>query len=158
GCPASAASATSETGCAPAPDHAVTADASSCPWRSSRSRTVSLANQPDGFRQGYRKDTEVPATEFDVQGLELAWTGVCWGGDLYPGEAGWNCRSFRGTRWQQVRDEPTRRFIVNKYRVLLTRAREGAVIWVPPGDDTDPTRPPQIYDSIADYLNRCEIE
>ena len=64
---------------------------------------------------------EVPATEFGIQGLELDWTGLCWGGDLYPQPDGWTCRAFRGTRWQQVRDASTRQYVVNKYRVLLTR-------------------------------------
>ncbi|WP_435018791.1 DNA/RNA helicase domain-containing protein [Tundrisphaera sp. TA3] len=100
---------------------------------------------------------EVPATEFGIQGLELDWTGVCWGGDLTPESGGWACRSFRGTRWRQVRDAGTRQHVVNKYRVLLTRAREGMVIWVPPGDPDDPTRPPSIGDAVADHLKRCGI-
>ncbi|WP_406694626.1 DUF2075 domain-containing protein [Singulisphaera sp. Ch08] len=101
---------------------------------------------------------EVPATEFAVQGLELDWTGLCWGGDLYPEESKWTCRAFRGTKWQQVRDPSTHRFIVNKYRVLLTRAREGMIIWVPPGDSTDPTRPSWIYDRVAEYLSQCGLK
>jgi hypothetical protein len=100
---------------------------------------------------------EVPATEFGIQGLELDWTGVCWGGDLYPQADRWIYRAFRGTRWEQVREDSTQRYIVNKYRVLLTRARQGGVIWVPPGDACDPTRPPPIYDDIAAYLDRCGI-
>ena len=100
---------------------------------------------------------EVPATEFGIQGLELDWTGVCWGGDLYPEDDRWVFRAFRGTAWQQVRDPSTRRYIVNKYRVLLTRAREGMAIWIPPGDPEDATRPPWIYDQIAEYLARCGV-
>lgn len=100
---------------------------------------------------------EVPATEFGIQGLELDWTGVCWGGDLHPRGGQWVCRAFRGTQWQHVRDESTRRYVVNKYRVLLTRAREGCVIWVPPGDDADPTRPPDVYDRVADHLVNCGV-
>lgn len=101
---------------------------------------------------------EVPVTEFGIQGLELDWTGVCWGGDLSPDAGRWSCRAFRGTKWQQVRNDSTCRYIVNKYRVLLTRAREGTVIWVPTGDRSDPTRPPTVYDKIAAYLTRCGIE
>ncbi len=112
-------------------------------------------NGSDDVRSSYY--LEVPATEFGIQGLELDWTGLCWGGDLYPEEGSWICRQFRGTRWQQVRDDSTRGYIVNKYRVLLTRAREGTVIWVPRGDTTDPTRPPQVYEDIADYLTDCGI-
>lgn len=113
-------------------------------------------NGPEDVRSSHY--LEVPATEFGIQGLELDWTALCWGGDLYPQEERWMCRAFRGTRWQQVRDDSTRQYVVNKYRVLLTRAREGTVIWVPPGDSSDWTRPPQIYDAIADYLTQCGIE
>lgn len=100
---------------------------------------------------------EVPATEFAIQGLELDWVGLCWGGDLHPADGAWVARAFRGTQWQQVRDDATRRYLVNKYRVLLTRAREGLIIWVPPGDPDDPTRPPEIYDRTAEYLGRCGL-
>jgi hypothetical protein len=113
-------------------------------------------NGPEDVRSSHY--LEVPATEFGIQGLELDWTGVCWGGDLYPSSDGWICRSFRGTRWNRVRDASIRQYALNKYRVLLTRAREGLVIWVPPGDRDDPTRPPEIYDQVADYLLQCGIE
>jgi DUF2075 family protein len=112
-------------------------------------------NGPEDVRSSHY--LEVPATEFGIQGLELDWAGVCWGGDLYPHDGGWIARTFRGTRWQTVRDDATRRYVVNKYRVLLTRAREGMVLWVPPGDPGDPTRPPEIYDAIADALMRCGV-
>jgi len=113
-------------------------------------------NPPDDVRSSFFLET--PATEFGIQGLELDWTCLCWGGDLVPHRDRWECRSFRGTKWQAVRNETIQRYIVNKYRVLLTRAREGTVIWVPGGDPTDPTRAPCVYDSIADYLTRCGIE
>ncbi len=100
---------------------------------------------------------ERPATEFGIQGLELDWTSLCWGGDLYPAGGQWVCRAFRGTAWQQVRQQAVRRFIINKYRVLLTRAREGTVIWVPPGDSTDPTRRPAVCDAVASYLAACGV-
>ena len=112
-------------------------------------------NPPSDVRSSFYLET--PATEFGIQGLELDWTGLCWGGDLFPHNGQWVCRSFKGTKWQNVRQEVTQRYIVNKYRVLLTRAREGAVIWVPRGDSTDPTRPPELFDAVADYLAGCGI-
>jgi hypothetical protein len=114
-----------------------------------------LLNKPDDVRSSFY--LEVPATEFGIQGLELDWTGLCWGGDLSPGSTDWVCRSFRGTRWQNINDPTNRRFTINKYRVLLTRAREGMVIWVPLGDERDHTRPPGVYQKIADYLMSCGI-
>lgn len=44
------------------------------------------------------------------------------------------------------------RYLVNAYRVLLTRARQGMVIVVPDGDHEDPTRVPGIYDPTFEYL------
>ena len=46
-------------------------------------------------------------------------------------------------------------YLLNSYRVLLTRARQGMVVFVPPGDDADPTRAPDQYDRIFEFLSRC---
>lgn len=128
-----------------------------------------------GFRKGYsyadwflgspddsRSSSflEVAATEFECQGLEVDWSGICWGGDavISPNDRSWKCRKFRGTKWQNVRDPVQIRYTLNKYRVLLTRARKGMVIWVPKGDLNDPTRDPELFDATADYLVSCGIE
>ncbi len=100
---------------------------------------------------------ETPATEFGIQGLELDWTGLCWDIDLVPDSGDWRISAFKGTRWQAVHDETRRRYVLNKYRVLLTRAREGMIIWVPRGDPADWTRPQSDYDAIATYLGLCGI-
>jgi hypothetical protein len=100
---------------------------------------------------------EIPATEFGIQGLELDWTGVCWDADLRKTKHGWDFNSFKGWKWQKVNNADMKNFIINKYRVLLTRAREGMVIFVPPGDQEDPTRNPAYYNPIADYLRDCGI-
>ncbi len=98
---------------------------------------------------------EDAATEFAVQGLELDWVGVCWDGDFYYNHNQWVYRSFKGTKWQSVKDESRRRYLKNAYRVLLTRARQGMVIFVSKGDDSDPTRAPSFYDGTFDYLRSC---
>lgn len=86
--------------------------------------------QRNDVRSSYQ--LEVPATNFDCQGLELDWVGVCWGNDLVPDPTGtrWIVRQFVGKRWQSANDEKSR-YVMNSYRVLLTRARRGQVIWVP---------------------------
>lgn len=101
---------------------------------------------------------ETPATEFGVQGLELDWTGVCWDIDLVPNADEWQVQAFKGTEWQSVRDPLRRRYVLNKYRVLLTRAREGTVIWIPRGDPRDRTRPTDKYNMIETYLKSCGIQ
>jgi len=97
------------------------------------------------------------ASEFDVQGLELDWTCVCWDADLRHDGAGWRPYKFKGTRWQSVNDRFLRLYLKNAYRVVLTRARQGMVIFVPKGDDSDPTRCPDFYDGIFDFLQRCGL-
>jgi hypothetical protein len=49
-------------------------------------------------------------------------------------------------------------YLVNAYRVLLTRARQGMVIFVPRGDATDPTRDPTFYSETFEYLSELGIE
>lgn len=95
---------------------------------------------------------EDAGSEFDVQGLELDWAVVAWDGDLIHEQDGWRYRAFKGTRWQEIRDEGARRYRLNAYRVLLTRARQGMVIVVPEGDADDPTRAPATYDPTWQYL------
>ena len=112
-------------------------------------------NDREDVRSSYYLET--PATEFGIQGLELDWTSVCWDLDLVPGGGDWCVEAFKGTRWQKVHDPTRRKYVINKYRVLLTRAREGLVIWVPEGDPADWTRPPDKYDAIARHLKACGV-
>lgn len=102
---------------------------------------------------------EIIATEYAVQGLEIDWAGVFWDADLRRTNENWDFKQFKGTNWQNVSDEQEQRkqFIINKYRVLLTRAREGMIIWVPIGDDADKTRQRKFYDETFNYLQSCGI-
>ncbi|MBT3192545.1 MAG: DUF2075 domain-containing protein [Verrucomicrobia bacterium] len=95
---------------------------------------------------------ESVATEFHVQGLELDWACVTWDGDFRYAPSGWKHHSFRGTKWTTIRKEERKTYLKNAYRVLLTRARQGMVIVVPPGDSSDPTRSPEFYDPTYSYL------
>jgi hypothetical protein len=95
---------------------------------------------------------EDAATEFQVQGLELDWAIVTWDADLRYTREGWRHHQFRGKKWEQSHKEERQRYLVNAYRVLLTRARQGMVIFVPPGDPMDPTRKPAYYDGTYEYL------
>jgi len=95
---------------------------------------------------------EDAATEFQVQGLELDWTCVTWDADLRLHDRGWSFHDFRGSRWTRVKNAENQRYLLNAYRVLLTRARQGMVIFVPPGSRNDPTRTPEFYDATFEYL------
>ena len=97
------------------------------------------------------------ATEFDIQGLELDWTVVGWDGDLRYLKGRWEYRAFKGTKWQAVNDLNRQLYLKNSYRVLLTRARQGMVIFVPKGDKTDITRLPEFYDGTFEYLRQVGL-
>ena len=112
-------------------------------------------NSRDDVRSSYYM--EDVASEFDVQGLELDWTCVCWDADLRHDGTGWQSHKFKGTRWQSVNDRFRQLYLKNAYRVLLTRARQGIVVFVPRGDRNDPTRAPSYYDGIFDFFRRCGL-
>ena len=98
------------------------------------------------------------ATQFDVQGLELDWVGVCWDADLRFLNGAWAPKSFKGTKWQEVSSIDRVKYQINTYRVLLTRARQGMALFVPRGDVADPTRPPEFYNPIYEFFKQIEIE
>ena len=95
---------------------------------------------------------EDAATEFQVQGLELDWTIVTWDADLRWSGDDWSYHSFRGAKWTDVKKPERRQYLKNAYRVLLTRARQGMVIFVPPGAKRDKTRSPGFYEGVSEYL------
>ncbi len=113
-------------------------------------------NDRDDVRSSYY--LEEVASEFDVQGLELDWTGVCWDADFRRENDTWGHYNFKGTRWQSVNDRFRKLYLKNAYRVILTRARQGMVIFVPKGDTADPTRPPSYYDETYSFLIDCGLK
>ncbi len=97
------------------------------------------------------------ATEFDIQGLEIDWACVAWDADLRHDGEDWSYKSFRGAAWQSINDRDARVYLKNAYRVLLTRARQGMVIYVPEGDGSDTTRQPEYYDKTYAYLRSVGV-
>jgi hypothetical protein len=110
----------------------------------------------DDVRSSYQ--LEVVATEFEIQGLELDIAGLCWGGDFIWDKPSrkWRALQFTGNKWRAVKGIKAVQ-IHNKYRVLMTRAREGLVIWVPEGDSSDLTRDVGVMNDTAEYLMRCGV-
>lgn len=98
------------------------------------------------------------ATEFDIQGLELDWACVVWDADFRYTKSGWDYRSFVGSKWNYIKKEERQMYLKNAYRVLLTRARQGMIIVIPPGNPEDPTRNPDFYDPIFGYLKSVGFE
>jgi len=112
-------------------------------------------NDRDDTRSSYY--LEDVATEFQAQGLELDWACVAWDGDLRFTGSEWSYHDFRGNRWCNVRKDQKKSYLLNAYRVLLTRARQGMVIFIPKGDHDDPTRSPEYYESTFQYLSGIGI-
>jgi hypothetical protein len=99
---------------------------------------------------------ELVATEFDIQGLEIDYVCLAW--DFYFNEGVWNYQSFEGTRWKSINSEIDKSYLRNAYRVLMTRARQGLIIFIPYGDNLDPTRPKELYDNTYNFLSSCGIQ
>lgn len=107
-------------------------------------------NDKDDIRSSYF--LEDIATEFDIQGLEIDWACMVWGENLYFDENRWNYQSFKGTKFQNINSLADKNYLKNSYRVLLTRARQGMVIYIPEGDTIDHTRARKYYDGTYEYL------
>jgi len=109
----------------------------------------------DDVRSSYY--LEDVATEFQVQGLELDWACVTWDADFRYSLDEWKTYSFKGSKWQNINKIENKRYLLNAYRVLLTRARQGMVIVIPSGDIEDPTRNPEFYNPTFEYLKSLGI-
>lgn len=94
-------------------------------------------------------------SEFDIQGLELDYSIVAWDADFRFDGTEWTYYNFVGNRWQNVAAEKRKLYLKNAYRVLLTRARQGMIIFIPEGSDTDATRMREWYDATFNYL--CDV-
>lgn len=108
---------------------------------------------------------ELALNEFFVQGLELDLTAIIWDADFQynPETNEWDYYLFNGKKWSAVPNDPShelkRFYMMNAYRVLLTRARAGMVIVVPEGSEynssgmlIDKTRDPKFYNNTYNYL------
>jgi DUF2075 family protein len=102
---------------------------------------------------------EIAATESEMQGLELDYAAVCWGGDMIVDASAqnWEFREFVETQWESAEGVVAKNFIRNKYHLLLTRARGGLLLWVPPGYEADSTRSRDEFDLTAKFLQACGV-
>ena len=128
-----------------------------------------LEDKVDTRASNYLEDA---ATEIQVQGLELDYTCVLWDADMRCDNGKWRYYTFNGkTAWnEKIPDTENKqeqiKYMLNAYRVLLTRARAGMVICVPSGNPNknpsgfweDGTRLPKFYDGTYQYLKSLGIE
>ena len=109
---------------------------------------------------------EEAATEIQVQGLEVDYACVLWDADMRYDNGKWSFWKFNGkTQWIPEKNVETQKYMLNAYRVLLTRARQGMVICVPEGNSNnthegfpeDTTRLPIYYNSTYEYFKRIGL-
>jgi len=98
------------------------------------------------------------ATEFDIQGLEIDYSCIAWGANFHIKNNIWKHQSFRGTKWMNINQEVSKSYLKNTYRVLMTRARQGMVIFLPIGSDLDHTRPNNFYDETWNYFKEIGLK
>lgn len=113
-------------------------------------------NGKDDVRSSYMLEDVV--TEFDIQGLELDYTLVAWDADFRFTNGEWTYNNFSGNKWQTMHNADKILYLKNAYRVLLTRARQGMIIFVPKGSDTDHTRAREYYDGTYNYLKGIGLQ
>lgn len=113
-------------------------------------------NDKEDVRSCYALEDVI--TEFDVQGLELDYSIVAWDADLRMISGKWEYKKFRGSKWNNINKPDDRLYLKNSYRVLLTRSRQGMIIFIPKGSDSDATRAKVFYDGTYEYLKNIGIE
>lgn len=113
-------------------------------------------NDKEDVRSCYALEDVV--TEFDIQRLEVDYSLVCWDADFRFVNGKWEYRKFRASKWINILKSEDKLYLKNTYRVLMTRARQGMVIFVPSGCDEDITRKTEFYDGTYNYLKKIGIE
>ncbi|MBQ7550319.1 MAG: DUF2075 domain-containing protein [Bacteroidales bacterium] len=83
---------------------------------------------------------------------------VAWDADFRFTDGEWTYNSFSGNKWNTMRNAEKILYLKNTYRVLLTRARQGMVIFIPKGNESDHTRLPEYYNETYNYLKSIGIE
>ena len=123
-----------------------------------------LEDKTDIRSSNYLEDA---ATEIQVQGLELDYACVLWDADMRYEDGIWNFYKFNGkNKWNPENNKENQKYMLNAYRVLLTRARQGIIICIPKGNNRltpegfpeDPTRLPEFYDGTYKYLKGLGIK
>ncbi len=128
-----------------------------------------LEDKTDTRSSYYLEDA---ATEIQVQGLELDYTCLLWDADMRYDHGKWRYYRFNGqNKWDELTgntesQQEQIKYMLNAYRVLLTRARQGMIICVPAGNSNknsngyweDETRLPECYDGTYEYLKSIGLQ
>lgn len=117
-------------------------------------------NSKEDIRSSYFMESV--ASEFETQGLEVDYALIAWDADLRIENNEWAFYQMSNRlsppNWSRIHSENNRLYLKNAYRVLLTRARQGFIIYVPFGSGEDVTRKPCFYDQTYNYLKQIGIK
>lgn len=113
-------------------------------------------NDKDDIRSSYALEDVV--TEFDIQGLEIDYSIVAWDADFRFDGTEWTYNNFVGNAWNKIKKDENKMYLKNAYRVLLTRARQGMIIFIPKGSTEDKTRKNSYYDGTYNYLKSIGLK
>ena len=117
-------------------------------------------NSKEDIRSSYFMESV--ASEFETQGLEVDYALIAWDADLRIENNEWAFYQMSNRlsppNWSRIHSENNRLYLKNAYRVLLTRARQGFIIYVPLGSGEDVTRKPCFYDQTYNYLKQIGIK
>lgn len=117
-------------------------------------------NSKEDIRSSYFMESV--ASEFETQGLEVDYALIAWDADLRIENDEWAFYQMSNRlsppNWSRIHSENNRLYLKNAYRVLLTRARQGFIIYVPFGSGEDVTRKPCFYDQTYNYLKQIGIK
>lgn len=116
-------------------------------------------NAKEDLRSSYAMESV--ASEFETQGLELDYALIAWDADLRIEDNRWAYYQMSNRlsppNWSRIRSENNMLYLKNAYRVLLTRARQGFIIYIPEGSNEDVTRTPSFYDKTFKYIKSLGI-
>ena len=129
-----------------------------------------LDDKTDTRSSNYLEDA---ATEIQVQGLELDYTCLLWDADMRFEKGQWHYYSWNRQKSEWIKiiansesKQDKVKYMLNAYRVLLTRARAGMIICVPEGNAhktasgfwEDRSRLPEYYEGTYKYLKSLGLE
>ena len=116
-------------------------------------------NEREDIRSSYFLETV--ASEFETQGLELDFAIIAWDADLRIEDGKWKhfqlSTRLSPPNWSPIVSKENIIYLTNAYRVLLTRARQGFVIYIPYGVNNDVTRKPVFYDKTYEFFQSIGI-
>ncbi|HOJ44642.1 MAG TPA: DUF2075 domain-containing protein [Bacilli bacterium] len=99
------------------------------------------------------------ASEFNIQGLEIDWSLIGWDMDMYYSNGAWHQQKMLTSKRFIESSNVQKKHILNAYRVLLTRARKGLIIYIPKANDyPDSYGVNKYFDSTYEYLKSCGIK